>query len=351
MSNLESVNMLGIAREAQDVDKQRFRPGSSFRVLAPAKVNLFLNIGEQLPDGYHAATSIMHSLLLHDVLYMKRMPYEDVPFYEKDKLEADSEQVARIELPGGDLVVRLTMRAFGGVELPRVATTDNIVVKALRLLAEKTERCGDEFIDLHLEKYIPAQAGLGGGSSDAAAALMGACQWWGIDFFDKRVQVTARKLGADVMFFLHGGCSRLEGRGDEFAKALQPMKAPVVLVKPEAGVSTAASYAAFDANPVLIPMALKEQAARAEVAEEVPLANNLQDASFSLVPELGAIQSWLVDRCGADKVLMSGSGSTFFAACDSLTQASEVAGAARVCGWWSRATSFSPIGTALIPVR
>lgn len=351
MSNLESVNMLGIAREAQDVDKQRFRPGSSFRVLAPAKVNLFLNIGERLPDGYHAATSVMHSLLLHDVLYMKRQPYENLPFYEKDKLEEGSDEVARIELPGGDIVVRLTMRAFGGVELPSVAAADNLVVKALRLLGEKTERQGDEFVDIHLEKYIPAQAGLGGGSSDAAAILAGAAQWWGVDFFDKRVQQTARKLGADVMFFLHGGCSRLEGRGDEFAQALEPMKSPVVLVKPAEGVSTVAAYGAFDAAPVMLPPALQKHAEEATAAKEVPFANNLQEASFSLLPELETVQSWLAERCGASRVLMSGSGSAFFALCDSLAQASQIAGEARVNGWWARSTSFSSLGASLAPLR
>lgn len=351
MSNLESVNMLGIAREAQDVDKQRFRPGSSFRVLAPAKVNLFLNIGERLPNGYHAATSIMHSLLLHDVLYMKRQPYENLPFYEKDKLEEESDEIARIELPGGDLIVRLTMRSFGGVELPHVEAADNLVVKALRVLGEKTERQGDEFIDIHLEKYIPAQAGLGGGSSDAAAVLAGAAQWWGVDFFDPRVKTTACQLGADVMFFLHGGCSRLEGRGDEFAQVLQPMKLPLVLVKPAEGVSTAAAYAAFDAAPVALSPALQQRAEKAMAAEEVPLANNLQEASFALLPELETVQSWLAERCGASRVLMSGSGSAFFAVCDSLAQASELAGEARVMGWWARSTSFSSLGASLLPLR
>lgn len=351
MSNLESVNMLGVAREAQDVDKQRFRPGASFRVLAPAKVNLFLNIKDCLPDGYHAATSIMHSLLLHDVLYMKRVPFESLSFYEKDMIDEDSDEVARIVLPGGDLIVRLTMRAFGGVDLPRVTAADNLIVKALQLLGERTEHHGDEFIDLHLEKYIPAQAGLGGGSSDAAAALMGAAQWWGVDFFDKRVQQIAQKLGADVMFFLHGGCSRLEGRGDEFAQALQPMKLPVVLVKPAEGVSTAAAYEAFDAAPVTLSPVLQQHAEEATQAEEVPLANNLQEASFALLPESETVQSWLRERCGIDRVLMSGSGSAFFAICDSLTQASEIAGEARVKGWWARSTSFSSLGTSLAPLR
>lgn len=351
MSSLDSVNMLGIAREAQDVDKQRFRPGNSFRVLAPAKVNLFLSIGERLPDGYHAATSIMHSLLLHDILYMKRQSYKNLPFYEKDRLEEESDEVTRIKLPGGDIVVRLTMRAFGGIEPPSVPAADNLIVKALRVLGEKTERQGDEFVDIHLEKYIPAQAGLGGGSSDAAAVLAGAAQWWGVDFFDPRVKAAARQLGADVMFFLHGGCSRLEGRGDEFAQALTSMKAPVVLVKPDAGVSTASAYAAFDERPVVLPSALQKSAISAQSAEAVPLANNLQEASFALLPELETVQSWLSKRCGAKHVLMSGSGSAFFAVCNSLAEASKVAGEARMQGWWSRATSFSSLGASLAPLR
>lgn len=88
-----------------------------------------------------------------------------------------------------------------------VPVESNIVAKAVRLLAEKLERTADETVVACLEKHIPAEAGLGGGSSDAAAALLGAAHLWGVPADDPRIEEAARSLGADVAFFLHGGCA------------------------------------------------------------------------------------------------------------------------------------------------
>ena len=221
-----AVDMLAVARIAQGVDIAGFAGPDAVKLVAPAKVNLFLDIGAKRADGYHEAVSIMHALMLHDVLRMKLAPGR-----------------------GEGLSVDLSCVAREGLAMLDVPVESNIVAKAVRLLAEKLERTADETVVACLEKHIPAEAGLGGGSSDAAAALLGAAHLWGVPADDPRIEEAARSLGADVAFFLHGGCACFTGVGDAFDHALAPMNGNVVLVKPEGGVSTAAAYRAFDEHP------------------------------------------------------------------------------------------------------
>ena len=213
-----AVDMLAVARIAQGVDIAGFAGPDAVKLVAPAKVNLFLDIGAKRADGYHEAVSIMHALMLHDVLRMKLAPGR-----------------------GEGLSVDLSCVAREGLAMLDVPVESNIVAKAVRLLAEKLGRTADETVVACLEKHIPAEAGLGGGSSDAAAALLGAAHLWGVPADDPRIEEAARSLGADVAFFLHGGCACFTGVGDAFDHALAPMNGNVVLVKPEGGVSTAAA--------------------------------------------------------------------------------------------------------------
>ena len=224
-----AVDMLAVARIAQGVDIAGFAGPDAVKLVAPAKVNLFLDIGAKRADGYHEAVSIMHALMLHDVLRMKLAPGR-----------------------GEGLSVDLSCVAREGLAMLDVPVESNIVAKAVRLLAEKLGRTADETVVACLEKHIPAEAGLGGGSSDAAAALLGAAHLWGVPADDPRIEEAARSLGADVAFFLHGGCACFTGVGDAFDHALAPMNGNVVLVKPEGGVSTAAAYRAFDEHPTAI---------------------------------------------------------------------------------------------------
>ena len=328
--------MMDTARAAQRTEVDPFlRPGA-LRVIAPAKVNLFLGIGKRRADGYHDALSIMHSLALHDVVWMRREP-----------LGCSAGLQEAIAGPK----VSATMRFAAGLPAVDVADDDNLAVRAVRMLAEETG-CGDgEAVVMHVEKAVPAQAGLGGGSSDAAAALVGACRFWGLETSDGRVVRVARKLGADVAFFLHGGCAALSGVGDEFHHGLEPMKSPVALIKPAQGVSTAAAYRLFDENPQLVDQQRYDRAFAAKRAAEVPLTNNLVPAAEALLPELADVRRWAQEQPGAQDVLMSGSGSATFVVCESFAAATAVVSAARARGWWARATSFSSLGAALAPAR
>lgn len=323
-----AVDMLEVARLAQGVDVAGFNTPGSIKLVAPAKVNLFLDIGAKRPDGYHEAVSIMHALLLHDVLRMKLVPGT-----------------------GEGLTVELTCIAREGLAQLDVPMERNIVTKAVRLLADSIGRKENETIVVSVEKHIPAEAGLGGGSSDAAAALLGAAHLWGILPDDPRIEEAARSLGADVAFFLHGGCACLVGVGDEFAHDLAPMSTNVVLVKPEGGVSTAAAYRAFDEHPEVIPASDREAALAARRAVDVPLRNNLVPVSEQLLPALIDVRAWASERADVESVLMSGSGSAMFLQCPTFADAGRVAAAARMHGWWARATTFGAARAAVVPKR
>ena len=338
-SNEGKVDMFTVARTAQAVDTAPFNVPGALKLVAPAKVNLYLEIGAKRPDGYHEVTTVMHALLLHDVLRMKRV-------------SGDAGRPNEVVPEGGaGPRVALTCRSVEGVPSVEVAPADNIVTKAVLQLAAAVGRCDDETIIIDLEKHIPAEAGLGGGSSDAAAALLGVAKLWGLGADDERVEAVARTLGADVAFFLHGGCSCLSGAGDEFSHALEPLRSCVVLLKPAGGVSTAASYRAFDDDPVTISAADHERALSAACAQDVPLRNNMEPASEGLLPVIAEVRTWAQGQPGVSSVLMSGSGSALFACCDSLNAATDLVSAAQANGWWARSTMFGPARAAIVPRR
>lgn len=330
-SDPHAVDMLAAARAAQKVDEAAFGGPGAVKVIAPAKVNLFLGIGQRRPDGYHEALSVMHALTMHDVLRMRLAP-------------------AQPEGPAG-LSIALDCRVAEGLPPLDVPPEDNIVSRAIRRLAEAIGRSECEQVSVLLEKRIPAEAGLGGGSSDAAAALVGAAQLWGLAADDPRIEEVARTLGADVPFFLHGGCAVLDGAGDAFVRELAPMGSPVVLVRPAGGVSTAAAYRAFDECPVPVPASDRDAALAAARAQDVPLRNNLAAASESLLPALADVRAWAEACPDVQQALMSGSGSAVFALCDTFEAAGRAAAQARLRGWWAHATTFGRVRAATVPSR
>ncbi len=298
------------------------------QLIAPAKVNLYLGIGARRDNGYHDAVSIMHTLELHDIV--------DVESYPRPE--------------GAGLAVNCSCDTAEDIVPLELAAVDNLAYRAVTMLADAVGRSSDETIDIHLQKHIPAAAGLGGGSSDAAAALIGVCRLWDIDPLDARVVDCARHLGADVPFFLHGACARLDGVGDEWVRDLEPMEGPVVLVKPAEGVSTAAAYRAFDAQPYPVPPAVHEAVLAAGRACDVPLVNNLFPAAETILPALADVRNWLATRPEVVRegdfmqAILCGSGSATCALCNSDADAAAVAEAAREEGWWALPTRFSSSG-------
>ncbi|TLM78483.1 MAG: 4-diphosphocytidyl-2C-methyl-D-erythritol kinase, partial [Actinobacteria bacterium] len=181
-------------------------------VTAPAKVNLFLGVGAARPDGYHDVTTVLHALSLHDTLEIS--PAETLTLDCEPDLGIPAEK-------------NLAWRA--ATEFSRAVGREPAVA-------------------LRLRKRIPHGAGLGGGSSDAAAVIAGLASLWGLPRDDERCEAVARALGADVAFFLEpAGAALMTGRGDVIEQALRPLAGvPVALVRPETPVPTPAAYAAFD---------------------------------------------------------------------------------------------------------
>ena len=311
----------------------------TFTVFSPAKVNLQLEIGARRDDGFHQAKSIMQALTLHDTV---TVTFDDgVDAY----LNPDGFD---------DFGIEVSCTTFEGVPDLEVSAEDNIAYKAASALAAKLGR-EKGHISIHIEKHIPFQAGLGGGSSNAAAALAGLCEAWGVDAKSEEVLDVARTLGADVAFFLHGGCVQLGGKGDELQRTLAPARGTVVLVKLDEGVSTAAAYQAFDEIGNFAQTAPGDGI---ENASDLPLFNNLAEASEQVLPALSDMREWLAaqpgvahDHAGAAKVLLCGSGSATFAIIeddDSIRKAADIVAAAKQKGAWARSCSFSPIGVRVI---
>ena len=297
------------------------------KIISPAKVNLVLAVGEKQESGFHEVQTIMHSLALHDTLSMRR--FDD-------------------EGSGEGLQVMLKCESSFTIDPLLIKAEENIAYKAVVELAKALGRTQDETIEMVLNKVIPAEAGLGGGSSNAAAALVGAATLWGVGVEDERVQEVASHLGADVSFFLKGGCARLSGKGDVFEVQLEPRSGFVLLVRPDAGVSTGKAYAAFDEDPVLPSSEHLSSIAALDAAADVSLYNNLEKAACSVTPVVAQVLEWGRAAAGEENVVLCGSGSAVCCIFDSYQTACEASVEARKHEWWTRVTSFSPLGAAIV---
>ena len=289
--------------------------------LAPAKLNLTLSVGRLRPDGYHDLHSVMVPLAVADRLSLARA------HGAADSLHVDTEDGPRAGAPD-DLVLR-------GIAAARIA-----VGRALG-------RGADPFpLAARLEKRIPIAAGLGGGSSDAAAALDGALEAWGTTgavAADERVAL-AMGLGSDVPFFLVGGPALVEGRGDRLTPLRTPLGPPVgvVVVTPALGVPTPEAFRRFDGGGDAAPAdprsaRVSSQHLADELRAGLPgadlvaragvlaTANDLVPAAAAIVPELRAFRRSLARHLGRP-VGQSGSGPTLWALYPSLREADAAVG-------------------------
>lgn len=282
-------------------------------VQAPAKINLYLGVSSQrTPLGYHRLSTLMGTVGL----------YDQVTLEPSDTLS---------------LACRPTVRT---------SMEDNTASRAALFFSEALDRPAD--VAITLDKSIPAQAGLGGGSADAAATLLGLCAAWGIDPADPLVHSVAASVGADVPFFLTGGLALMGGVGDQLEKTFSDTPFHAVLVRPRgAGVSTPSAYAAFDAHPEpaasLAPLA--DAICAADVAAmAAACANNLEPAAFELLPATRQVAEFLQAQPGVLNALVTGSGSCVFGLCRDGAAADAAATEAARLGWWSRAVASTPYG-------
>ena len=325
------VNLLAAAREAQ-WSAAAFMGPNTMKLVSPAKVNLLLAIGARREDGYHDADTIMHALALHDTLYLRAEGVSADELARRVAEGASREDVA-VGGPADNLVMTIDLADRTGQDLA-VPAADNLAFKAADRLSRAVGRDLPEAIQLRIEKHIPAQGGLGGGSSNAAAVLVGLAKVWGLAADDERVADVARSLGADVAFFLHGGCVLLGGVGEVLQRRLET-----------------SAYQRFDETPCSVSAEVLAHDFAAARADDVAFANNLAPAAEVLLPELADIRAWLADQVGEANVLLSGSGSVTFALVDTFAEASRIATAATAHGWWARPTSLSGLRAAVVPGR
>jgi 4-diphosphocytidyl-2-C-methyl-D-erythritol kinase len=275
-------------------------------VVAPAKVNLFLGIGAVRPDGHHDLHSIFQTLQLHDTLRLT---------------------------PADSLGLHCDVDVGCAPEA-------NLAWRAARAFSETFDV--DVLVDIAIDKRIPAGAGLAGGSSNAAAVLAGLAHWAGLPLTDARLHLAARGVGADVAFFLHGGAALMGGRGDQLVQRLPDVAFHLVLVKPDVGVSTAAAYRAFDADPQPVGDWLGVESALRDGdvgTLGASLGNNMTPASLSLVPQVGDTLAWVGAQEGVVGALVSGSGSSVFGICRDADAAERIVQAAEDRGLWAVATA------------
>jgi 4-diphosphocytidyl-2-C-methyl-D-erythritol kinase len=261
---------------------------------ARAKLNLVLRVVGRRADGYHLLETLFHALALHDDLWLARADGGDVALHSS----ADAPELA---VPAG---------------------ADNLVVRALRAL-QLAVGDGAPGFRAHLHKRIPHGGGLGGGSSDAAAALRLGNALLARPLADDRLGALASSLGADVRFFLSGGSQWGRGIGDELEVAnVPPMH--FVLVVPPFACPTAEVYrnhaALWNGGPPQGSVPAVTVPLPRDSAVRIGLANDLEPAAERVRPALRELRRRVADL-GFPAVRMTGSGSTLFVACDSEADA------------------------------
>ena len=284
----------------------------SLAVFAPAKVNLFLHVGPAGPDGFHPICSLMAFADFGDELSAE--PAEDLELVLDGPFAAD--------VPAGE---------------------DNLVLRALSAAARHAGTTGGG-LRLILSKQTPAQAGLGGGSADAAATLKLIDRWLGLGLSRTVLLDLAANLGSDVAACLESRPVLALGRGERLAPAPALPELPAVLVRPDAACATAEVYRAFDgAGQGVAADRPPLPAAIGSVSEAARLLggcrNDLEAPAIGLCAPVGEALAALRAAPEALLARMSGSGSACFALCADTASAARLAdrlGRARP-DWWVRA--------------
>lgn len=275
---------------------------------AHAKINLTLDVGPRRSDGYHDIRSVMQTIGLQDTV-----------------------TVTLASTLGVSLTV--TGDEADGVPVGETNLVHKAAVRLQKIAAARGVLAGNQSgLQITLHKRIPSQAGLGGGSSDAAATLLAVNDLFGLHLSLARLNEIGAALGSDVPFFLTGGTALAEGLGEKITPLSSPdPKWPLVVVKPNVGISTAAAYAALDA----VPNRRLGNATEEWPQDRQTLANDFEAVVLPASPEVAAAYALLSSTAEVGKSfkpLLCGSGAALFLRTSTRTAAEAMAGQVRATG-------------------
>lgn len=252
-----------------------------------AKINLALDVLEDREDGYHEIDTIMQELDLFDEI--------------------------TIETGRGGFVLTCDQPVLPLDE-------NNLVYLAWKALEN---RVANNSVNIHIKKRIPVASGLAGGSSNAAATLVGLSKFWDLNVTSTELEEIAAEIGSDVPFFIQGGTQRARGRGEILEELPTYADKNIVLITVDQRISSRYVYEKVENNGNFdIDSLVKYMEADSPKAYDL-MQNQLETVSLQEVPELGEIKQGL-ERMGADVALMSGSGPTVFGLFESREAAEEV---------------------------
>lgn len=254
------------------------------KLFSPAKINLFLRVVAKRPDGYHELSSLFQAIDLGDFLHIATHP-TDILTCTDSSIPTDG---------------------------------SNLVSKAIALFRRKTGI--QNHFKVHLDKHIPAQAGLGGGSGNAATTLWACNQLSGNPATVEQLQAWSSEIGSDIPFFFSSGTAHCQGRGEKVTSLAAPRKRSIWIVKPSFGLSTPEVYSRVRVKPY-------SQNNKPDLQEilggHVPYFNDLEIPAFEAAPQLLALKTQLI-QSGYEQVLLCGSGSALF--CLGSEQAPAISG-------------------------
>lgn len=251
------------------------------RLRAFAKINLGLDILRKREDGYHEVRMIMQTIQMYDVLEMKK-----------------------VKKPGISL----------SVNYPYIPSDErNLVYKAAKLLMDEFQV--KEGVDIRLEKFIPVAAGMAGGSSDAAAAMVGINHLFKLGLSEKDLMDRAVNIGADVPYCIMRGTALAEGIGEKLTRIAQIPDCYVLIGKPGIGVSTKTAYESLQLDKIQshpdIDGMIRDIENGNLLAMTDKMGNVFESGIIGKYPVIGEIKD-LMEANGALKAMMSGSGPTVF---------------------------------------
>jgi 4-diphosphocytidyl-2-C-methyl-D-erythritol kinase len=301
--------------------------GSDWEVRAPAKLNLFFEIIARRRDGFHEIETLMVPIALFDTMYFHSNTSGHIRLTCQWASPRLSGQGRASEVPSG---------------------ADNLAARAVRLLQQQSGT--GEGATMRLVKRIPAAAGLGGGSSDAAAALAIANRVWGLNWSTERLSLLASELGSDLPFFFSGGAALCRGRGEQISpvEGLAPLH--FVVACPPEGLSTVEVYKAC--QPATQPQTsecLIRSLRRGEAGQAGQLLHNqLEPAARKLSPWIDRTRD-MFDQLDFLGHQMSGSGSSYFGVCRHARHAQRLASQLRARGslrvWTAESCNTGGMGT------